>query len=43
VGRSPRVNRLLEPQPPLPRAAQAGIILAAALLIASVVLLLVIP
>jgi hypothetical protein len=37
-----RVNRLLEPPPPLPRAAQAGIVLASALLIASVVLLLVI-
>ena len=34
-----RVSRLLEPPPPLPRAAQAGIILASALLIASVVLL----
>jgi hypothetical protein len=38
-----RVNRLLEPAPPLPRAVQASIILASALLIASVVLLLVIP
>ena len=37
-----RVNRLLEPPPPLPRAAQAGIIAASALLIASVILLLVI-
>jgi Zn-dependent protease with chaperone function len=38
-----RVDRLLEPPPPLPRAAQAGIMLASALLIASVILLLVIP
>jgi hypothetical protein len=38
-----RVNRLLEPPPPLPRAAQASIMLACALLIATVVLLLVIP
>jgi hypothetical protein len=38
-----RVNRLLEPAPPMPRAAQAGIVLAAALLVASVMLLLVIP
>ena len=38
-----RVNRLLEPQPPLPRAVQAGIVLAAALLIASVIALLLIP
>jgi hypothetical protein len=38
-----RVNRLLEPPPPLPRAVQLGVVLASALLIASVVLLLVIP
>ena len=37
-----RVDRLLEPPPPLPRPAQAGIILASALLITSVILLLVI-
>jgi hypothetical protein len=40
---SARVNRLLEPPPPLPWAAQAATILAAALLVAGVVLLLVIP
>jgi hypothetical protein len=40
---SARVSRLLEPPPPLPLAAQAGTILAAALLVAGVVLLLVIP
>jgi Peptidase family M48 len=40
---SARVNRLLEPPRPLPWAAQAGTILAAALLVAGVVLLLVIP
>ena len=38
-----RVNRLLVPQPPLPRAAQAGIVLAAAVLVAVPLLLLVIP
>lgn len=38
-----RVNRLLEPPPPLPRVAQACIVLSAALLVASVLLLLVIP
>lgn len=38
-----RVSRLLEPPSPLPRAVQAGIVLAAALLVASVVLLLVVP
>jgi hypothetical protein len=40
---SARVNRLLEPPPPLPWAAQATAILAAGLLVAGVVLLLVIP
>jgi Peptidase family M48 len=40
---SARVSRLLEPPPPMPWAAQAGTILAAALLVAGVVLLLVIP
>jgi hypothetical protein len=40
---SARVSRLLEPPPPLPWVAQAGTILAAGLLVASVVLLLVIP
>jgi hypothetical protein len=38
-----RVDRLLEPPPPLPRASQAAIMLACALLIASVILLLVVP
>jgi hypothetical protein len=38
-----RVNRLLEPPPPLPRTAQACIVLSAALLVASVLVLLVIP
>jgi bla regulator protein blaR1 len=38
-----RVNRILAPQPPLPRAAQAAIILAAAALVAIPLLLLVIP
>jgi hypothetical protein len=38
-----RVNRLLEPPPPLPRAGQACIVLSAGLLVASVLLLLVIP
>ena len=38
-----RVNRLLAPQPPLPRAAQATVILAAAVLVATPLLLLVIP
>ena len=38
-----RVNRLLAPPPPLARAAQACIVLSAGLLVASVVLLLVIP
>lgn len=37
-----RVNRLLTPQPPLPRAAQAAVVLAAALLVAVPLLLLVI-
>ena len=40
---SARVNRLLEPPPPLPWAAQATAILAAGLLVAGVVLLLVVP
>jgi len=39
-----RVNRLLAPQPPLPRAAQASVVLAAAVLVAMpLLLLLVIP
>jgi hypothetical protein len=38
-----RVNRILVPQPPLPRAAQAGVVLAAAALVAVPLLLLVIP
>ena len=38
-----RVNRILAPQPPLPRAAQAAIILAAVALVAIPLLLLVIP
>jgi Zn-dependent protease with chaperone function len=38
-----RVNRLLAPQPPLPRAAQACVVLAAAALVTAPVLLLVIP
>ena len=38
-----RVNRILVPQPPLPRAAQAGVILAAAALVAVPLLLLVVP
>jgi Zn-dependent protease with chaperone function len=38
-----RVNRLLTPQPPLPRAAQAAVVLAAALTVAAPLLLLVIP
>ena len=37
-----RVNRLLAPQPPLPRAAQASVVLAAAILVATPLLLLVI-
>jgi hypothetical protein len=38
-----RVSRLLEPPPPLPRLVQAGIVIAAALLVSGVVLLLVMP
>jgi Zn-dependent protease with chaperone function len=38
-----RVNRILVPQPPLPRAAQAAVVLAAAVLVAAPLLLLVIP
>jgi Zn-dependent protease with chaperone function len=38
-----RVNRLLAPQPPLPRAAQACVVLAAAALVAAPLVLLVIP
>ena len=38
-----RVNRILAPQPPLPRAAQAAIILAAVALVAIPLLLLVVP
>jgi hypothetical protein len=38
-----RVSRLLQPPPPLPRAAQAGVVLASATLVAGVLLLLVIP
>jgi hypothetical protein len=40
---SARVNRLLEPPPPLSRAAQAGVVLASAALVAGVLLLLVVP
>jgi Zn-dependent protease with chaperone function len=38
-----RVSRILTPQPPLPRAAQAAIVLASALLVAVPLLLLVVP
>jgi Zn-dependent protease with chaperone function len=38
-----RVNRILVPQPPLPRAAQAAVVLAAAVLVALPLLLLVTP
>jgi hypothetical protein len=38
-----RVSRLLTPQPPLPRAAQAAVVLAAAVLVALPLVLLVIP
>jgi len=38
-----RVNRILTPQPPLPRAAQAAVILAAVALVAAPLLLLVVP
>jgi Zn-dependent protease with chaperone function len=38
-----RVTRILTPQPPLPRAAQAGVVLASALLVAVPLLLLVVP
>jgi Zn-dependent protease with chaperone function len=38
-----RVTRLLMPQPPLPRAAQAAVVLAAALLVAVPLILLVVP
>jgi Zn-dependent protease with chaperone function len=38
-----RVSRLLEPPPPLSRAAQAGVVLASGTLVAAVLLLLVIP
>jgi Zn-dependent protease with chaperone function len=38
-----RVHRILTPKPPLPRAAQAGIVLASALLVAIPLLLLVVP
>jgi hypothetical protein len=38
-----RVSRLLEPPPPLPRFVQAGIVIAAALLVSGVMLLLVMP
>src|SRR5215471_10174679 len=38
-----RVNRLLAPQPPLPRAAQATVVLAAAVLVALALVLLVAP
>jgi Zn-dependent protease with chaperone function len=38
-----RVNRLLAPQPPLPRAAQACVVLASAVIVATPMLLLVIP
>jgi Zn-dependent protease with chaperone function len=38
-----RVNRILVPQPPLPRAVQAAVVLASALLVAVPLLLLVVP
>ena len=38
-----RVNRILVPQPPLPRATQAAVVLASALLVGVPLLLLVIP
>ena len=38
-----RVNRILVPQPPLPRAVQAGVVLAAAALVTVPLVLLVIP
>jgi Zn-dependent protease with chaperone function len=38
-----RVNRILVPQPPLPRAVQAAVVLAAAMLVAAPLLLLVVP
>jgi beta-lactamase regulating signal transducer with metallopeptidase domain len=38
-----RVNRILVPQPPLPRAVQAGVVLAAAVLVTVPLVLLVIP
>ena len=38
-----RVNRILAPQPPLPRAARAGVVLGSALLVAIPLLLLVVP
>jgi Zn-dependent protease with chaperone function len=38
-----RVNRILDPQPRLPRAAQAGVVLAAAALVAVPLILLVVP
>ncbi|MGH3493944.1 MAG: M56 family metallopeptidase, partial [Sciscionella sp.] len=38
-----RVNRILTPQPPLPRVTQAGILLASAVLVALPLVLMVIP
>jgi hypothetical protein len=38
-----RVNRILVPQPPLPRAVQAGVVLGSALLVAVPLVLLVVP